>query len=132
MRIKCFAGVLIALMLTGCGSNPGFFDGLWDLVTNGCDPEIEFSAEVTLSKTGTTVIVDEEFEIYLITSENEEDENGLIGETSEQFFLCLDPVGEIDPDECLQFCAGDAMDDDITFFCETSTGLCGPVTYQRI
>jgi len=130
--MRWLVAVVMMMTLAGCGTT-GFFDGLWELVENGCSPDIDFSSEVTLDQTGSTVIVDETFAIYKVTAEGEEDSTALIGEESEQFLLCLDPNGETDPDECLVLCAGDAMDDDITFFCEIGTsGLCGPVIYQRV
>ena len=122
---------VLMLGMAGC-STSGFFNGNWELVENGCSPDILFPEEVNLDKTGTTTIVDEFFDIYKVSAPDEDDNNALIGEDSEQFLLCLNPVGETDPDECLQLCAGDAMDDDITFFCEFGSDLCGPVTYMRV
>lgn len=122
---------VMMLAMAGCSSS-GFFDGTWELVQNDCSPDIDFADQVTLDQTGATTVVDEIFDIYKVTAPGEEDTNVLIGEESEQFLLCLNPDGETDPDACLQLCAGDAMDDDITFFCEFGMDLCGPVTYQRV
>ena len=129
--MRWLIAVALVVMVAGCGST-GFFDGSWNLDQNGCDPDITFPNQVSLKQTGSTIIVDESFDIYKVTATGEEDNNALIGEVSEQFLLCLDPVGETDPDLCLQLCAGDAMDNDITFFCENGTGQCGPVTFSRV
>lgn len=130
--MKWFLPLLVVLPLVAC-NNGGFFDGSWDLQENGCSPFVDFAATVTLHKTGSTIIDNELFDLYRMTAPFEADNFAMIGQDTGRFLLCLDPLQTIDPNDCVQLCDGDAMDDEITFSCEVGVaGHCEPVRYGRI